>query len=277
MLRPPPATSSPEIGRSAVRPHPWPPPKAAGQKHPDLRLCRSIAPPGRGWRVAVSGRQKPRLTARCSTRCRHDISSSRDRMASGAAHALMLVTGPGVFGPVFGRGAGRATGVPLSGRTNVTDSPTRTSAVVKPRPTAHGALPAWIYDEAWRLMRQPALLARMQSQWKLSRGLGIANLLIVHRLSDLDAVGEAGSEARALARGLLADCSTSSSTSRRSPSRPTPPANLDCQWLSARSCLISSAARVCGASASEPSSSDTSQRLMSFHCSTPTPACRRPE
>ncbi|WP_344257315.1 ATP-binding protein [Terrabacter carboxydivorans] len=65
-----------------------------------------------------------------------------------------------------------------------------------------------IYDEAWRLMRQPALLARMQSQWKLSRGLGIANLLIVHRLSDLDAVGDAGSEARAMARGLLGDCST---------------------------------------------------------------------
>ncbi len=65
-----------------------------------------------------------------------------------------------------------------------------------------------IYDEAWRLMRQPALLARMQSQWKLSRGLGIANLLIVHRLSDLDAVGDHGSESRALARGLLGDCST---------------------------------------------------------------------
>jgi type IV secretory pathway VirB4 component len=65
-----------------------------------------------------------------------------------------------------------------------------------------------IYDEAWRLLRQPALLARMQSQWKLSRGLGIANLMIVHRLSDLDAVGSAGSEARASALGLLADCST---------------------------------------------------------------------
>jgi hypothetical protein len=65
-----------------------------------------------------------------------------------------------------------------------------------------------IYDEAWRLLRQPVLLARMQSQWKLSRGLGIANLLIIHRLSDLDAVGNAGSEARALARGLLGDCST---------------------------------------------------------------------
>jgi hypothetical protein len=65
-----------------------------------------------------------------------------------------------------------------------------------------------IYDEAWRLMRQPALLARMQAQWKLSRGLGIANLLIIHRLSDLDAVGDHGSESRALARGLLGDCST---------------------------------------------------------------------
>jgi hypothetical protein len=65
-----------------------------------------------------------------------------------------------------------------------------------------------IYDEAWRLIAQPSLLARMQSQWKLSRALGIANLMIIHRLSDLDAVGEANSEARNLALGLLADCST---------------------------------------------------------------------
>ena len=65
-----------------------------------------------------------------------------------------------------------------------------------------------IYDEAWRLIAQPALLARMQSQWKLSRALGIANLLVIHRLSDLDAVGDAGSAARNLALGLLADCST---------------------------------------------------------------------
>lgn len=65
-----------------------------------------------------------------------------------------------------------------------------------------------IYDEAWRLMRAPALLGRMQSQWKLSRALGIANLMVIHRLSDLDAVGDAGSAARNLALGLLADCST---------------------------------------------------------------------
>ncbi len=65
-----------------------------------------------------------------------------------------------------------------------------------------------IYDEAWRLIAQPSLLARMQSQWKLARALGIANLMIIHRLSDLDAVGNANSEARNLALGLLADCST---------------------------------------------------------------------
>ncbi len=67
----------------------------------------------------------------------------------------------------------------------------------------------WIvYDEAWRLMRHPGLLQRMQAQWKLSRGLGIANLMVIHRLSDLLTAGDAGSEGRALAEGLLADCST---------------------------------------------------------------------
>ncbi|MFF8447701.1 VirB4 family type IV secretion system protein [Streptomyces leeuwenhoekii] len=67
----------------------------------------------------------------------------------------------------------------------------------------------WIvYDEAWRLMRHVGLLQRMQAQWKLSRGLGIANLMVIHRLSDLLTAGDAGSQGRALAEGLLADCST---------------------------------------------------------------------
>ncbi|WP_238174215.1 ATP-binding protein [Kribbella kalugense] len=65
-----------------------------------------------------------------------------------------------------------------------------------------------VYDEGWRVMRDPALLRRMQEQWKLSRAWGVSNILIVHRLSDLAAVGDLGSEARALAEGLLADCST---------------------------------------------------------------------
>jgi hypothetical protein len=48
----------------------------------------------------------------------------------------------------------------------------------------------------------------MQAQWKLSRALGIANLMVIHRISDLDAVGDANSQNRNLALGLLADCST---------------------------------------------------------------------
>jgi type IV secretory pathway VirB4 component len=65
-----------------------------------------------------------------------------------------------------------------------------------------------VYDEAWRLMAQPALLARMQAQWKLSRAWGLANLIILHRLSDLEAVGDTGSQARGLAQGLLGDTAT---------------------------------------------------------------------
>ncbi|MER7701642.1 ATP-binding protein [Kitasatospora sp. NPDC097605] len=65
-----------------------------------------------------------------------------------------------------------------------------------------------VYDEAWRLMRHLPLLERMQQQWKLSRGLGIANLLVIHRLSDLLSAGDAGSRGRVLAEGLLTDCAT---------------------------------------------------------------------
>lgn len=65
-----------------------------------------------------------------------------------------------------------------------------------------------VYDEAWRLLAQPALLSRMQAQWKLSRAWGLANLMVVHRLSDLEAVGASGSEARGLAQGLLGDTAT---------------------------------------------------------------------
>jgi hypothetical protein len=65
-----------------------------------------------------------------------------------------------------------------------------------------------VYDEAWRLLAQPALLGRMQAHWKLSRAWGLANLMILHRLSDLEAVGDLGSQARGLAQGLLADTAT---------------------------------------------------------------------
>ncbi|MDR3359350.1 MAG: ATP-binding protein [Bifidobacteriaceae bacterium] len=65
-----------------------------------------------------------------------------------------------------------------------------------------------VYDEAWRLMSHPALLRRMDAQWRLARHLGIANMLIFHKLSDLDNVGDQGTAMRALASSLLANAET---------------------------------------------------------------------
>jgi len=65
-----------------------------------------------------------------------------------------------------------------------------------------------IYDEAWRLMSHPALLRRMDAHWRLARHYGIANMLIFHKLSDLDNVGDSGSAMRALASSLLANAET---------------------------------------------------------------------
>ena len=65
-----------------------------------------------------------------------------------------------------------------------------------------------VYDEAWRLMSHPALLRRMDAHWRLARHYGIANMLVFHKLSDLDNVGDQGSAMRALASSLLANAET---------------------------------------------------------------------
>lgn len=65
-----------------------------------------------------------------------------------------------------------------------------------------------IYEEGHRLMSLPGYLSHMRDDFKLARAWGISNLLVMHRLSDLDAVGPAGSKERAEAEGLLADSST---------------------------------------------------------------------
>ena len=65
-----------------------------------------------------------------------------------------------------------------------------------------------IYDEAWRLMSQPALLKRMDAHWRLARAYGISNALIFHKLSDMENVGDEGSAMRALANSLLANAET---------------------------------------------------------------------
>lgn len=55
-----------------------------------------------------------------------------------------------------------------------------------------------IYDEARRLMAHPGLLHRVDAQSRLARHYGIVNMLIFHKLTDLDNVGASGTAARAL-------------------------------------------------------------------------------
>ena len=61
------------------------------------------------------------------------------------------------------------------------------------------------YDEAWMTMRYLPLLRRYQEQWKLARWFGISNWIAFHRFTDQNAIGDAGSERRNLAHGLLED------------------------------------------------------------------------
>jgi hypothetical protein len=65
-----------------------------------------------------------------------------------------------------------------------------------------------VVDEAWAILGNLGVARWLQSSWKLSRAMGIANIAVLHRLSDLAAVGAAGSEQVGLAEGLLADSET---------------------------------------------------------------------
>jgi type IV secretory pathway VirB4 component len=83
------------------------------------------------------------------------------------------------------------------------------SAWMEPALADPGGGHRWVvYDEAWRLMQHPALLRRMDAHWRLARHYGIANMLVFHKLSDLDNVGDSGSAARAIATSLLANAET---------------------------------------------------------------------
>ena len=65
-----------------------------------------------------------------------------------------------------------------------------------------------VIDEAWAILRHLEIARWLQTSWKLSRQYGVANIAVIHRLSDLQAAGAQGSEQAALAQGLLADSET---------------------------------------------------------------------
>ncbi len=65
-----------------------------------------------------------------------------------------------------------------------------------------------VVDEAWAILTNLGVARWLQTSWKLSRALGVANVAVLHRLSDLRAVGTEGSEQVSLAEGLLGDSET---------------------------------------------------------------------
>lgn len=62
-----------------------------------------------------------------------------------------------------------------------------------------------VYEEGWDSVSDEASLTRMMEAWKLARDYGIFNILIIHKLGDLDIAGDAGSKMAAMARSLLGD------------------------------------------------------------------------
>jgi hypothetical protein len=65
-----------------------------------------------------------------------------------------------------------------------------------------------VVDEAWAILSNLGVARWLQTSWKLSRANGVANMAVLHRLSDLRSVGTEGSEQVSLAEGLLADSET---------------------------------------------------------------------
>src|SRR5690606_31111156 len=65
-----------------------------------------------------------------------------------------------------------------------------------------------VVDEAWAVLSRLGVARWLRESFKLSRSYGVQNIAVVHRLSDLSAAGDRGSEATAIAEGLLDDTQT---------------------------------------------------------------------
>ncbi|MCL4414824.1 MAG: hypothetical protein M1522_08795 [Actinobacteria bacterium] len=78
----------------------------------------------------------------------------------------------------------------------------RQAASEQPRPTLI------VLDEAWAVLRLKSVTRWIQATAKLSRSFGVSLVLVVHRISDLESQGDAGSEAVRQAYGFLSDTET---------------------------------------------------------------------
>src|SRR5207245_6506792 len=78
------------------------------------------------------------------------------------------------------------------------------SAMLRP----YGPPRLQVLDDAWSLLASERTSRYLQSCWKLGRSYGVANVAIVHRLSDLRAQADDGTATAKVSMGLLADTQT---------------------------------------------------------------------
>ncbi len=76
------------------------------------------------------------------------------------------------------------------------------------RPPDDGPRRVQVIDEAWALLGTERTARYLQSCWKLCRAYGVANISVVHRISDLRAQADDGTATAKLAAGLLSDTQT---------------------------------------------------------------------
>ena len=74
--------------------------------------------------------------------------------------------------------------------------------------SANGERGHVIVDEAWALLADAYALKWLQGSWKLARSRGISHTLVLHRWTDVGAVGDEGTANRSRAQGLLRECET---------------------------------------------------------------------
>lgn len=141
-----------------------------------------------------------------------------ERAALRDLHFELARLGHGDLGGIFG--PGQALAVDAACPLVVVDlSAMRASAAL---PAAMAATLGWmrswveggrgrhllVIDEAWALLADERVAAWLRGSWKLARSLGLANVAVVHRVTDFDASASAGSTHALLAAGVLADTET---------------------------------------------------------------------
>jgi hypothetical protein len=65
-----------------------------------------------------------------------------------------------------------------------------------------------VTEEGWRVTSHIGVAEWLQASFKLCRALGVQNVVVVHRLTDLGASGAAGSREARIAEGLIGDADT---------------------------------------------------------------------